>query len=726
MSFAQPLFLLGMLGAMVPIIIHLIHRRRPRKQPFPAIELVIQSVQRVERRWRLRRFFLLLARVLLIATLAIAAARPLWGPDLAATQQRSGPQRLAIVVDATLSMRATYGGKTSFDRATTEARNLIDRMGPEDMAVLIAVDTPPRVLVEQPTADKGQLLARLGTLEPSYMPGDVGEAVSAGVQALGSGQTESPPAESDQEGPSFSARVVVLSDMARSSFQAAAALQVPGTSVVAGVDVVDVLPDIKPQARSNRAITAVEAVPVPGQTPRTIEVRARIQSFDKERPGQTPVPVDVTLKEEGRDLSLSTTDVVLGTIVDKVIRHSFDTAGMHPVAVAVEPDALKEDDQRFTKVDVRRQVRVLVVDGAPSGVPKEDEVFYLERALQAGAADQPPPRIIGADDLPRADLSGFDVVILAGVDVFNRQDGARLTQFVEGGGGLLITMSESTDAELYNTELGRMLPRTLRGLKQSGAGQAGGPSGWRIDTPPDGDAITKIFRGDALGGLMSTRTSGYWLLQPSSDREMAVHLSFDDGQPTLVSQSFGAGRVSLLTTSIDRDLTDLPIRPAFVPLIRQVVLHLGRALEEPDERRTAVGQTRTIRVPKGAQRLRVVGPDGRETFWNQAELKEATVTYDGTRLPGHYTVAAAFAGSFEPLSGEHFAVNVDTRESDLKPVSRDEARALLLGQASQVDSPSPLVASALGQRLDPDALAALLLMIMAFAFITESALSAFR
>ena len=72
MSFAQPLLLFGLLAAAVPIIIHLIHKRRPREHKFAAIELLLRSVERVERRWRLRRFLLLAARVALIAALALA------------------------------------------------------------------------------------------------------------------------------------------------------------------------------------------------------------------------------------------------------------------------------------------------------------------------------------------------------------------------------------------------------------------------------------------------------------------------------------------------------------------------------------------------------------------------------------------------------------------------------------------------------------------------------
>ena len=735
MSFAQPWFLLGLLGALIPIIIHLIHRRRPRKQPFPAIELVIQSVQRVERRWRLRRWLLLAARVLLVAALAAAAARPLWGPDGVAAIRSDGPQRLAVVIDATLSMRARYDTTTSFARAVVEARNLIDSMGSEDMAVLVAVGDPPQVLVDRPTPDRGLLLSRLAELKPSFGAGDVGEAITSAVQALGvvgseaaAGETtaaaESSPAEGPDTAP-FGARVVVLSDLAQSSFQGSADLRVPGTTVQASLRVIDVLKDVDAKARRNRAVTAAEAGHVPGRAPRTIEVRARVQSFERETASTDTEPVDINLRSAGRDLALGAVDIVPGTIVDKVLEHSFERAGVHPLVVEVEPDTLPEDDRRFVKVDVRRQVRVLVVDGAPSGVPKEDEVFYLERALLTGAADQPPPRIIGADDLPRADLTAFDVLILAGVDVFNRQEGARLTQFVERGGGLLITTSASMDGELYNAELGRLLPRRLRGLKQVAGSASGGTASVGLAAPDGGDPVTQLFIGESLGGLLSTRTTGYWLLQPATEPTMQVHLRYEDGQPALVSHSVGAGRTAVLTTSIDRGLTDLPIRPAFVPLIRQVVLHLGRALDVPDDRRTAVGQARRIRVPTGAQRVQVVAPDGREMSWQGSELATDQVTFEDTRVPGHYIVSAAFAGSLEPIPTEHFAVNVDTQESDLKPLTADEARAVLLGETTPTEA-APRLAASLGRQLDPESIAALLLMIMAAAFIAESALSAFR
>jgi hypothetical protein len=556
--------------------------------------------------------------------------------------------------------------------------------------------------------------------------------VSTAVKALGS-LKEGPDAP-PEGAPSITARVVVLTDMAQAAFEAPADLEVSGNAR-ANLEVVDVLDDASTDARKNRAITALENVHVPGQAPRTVEFRARIQVFAGQGDRDLQ-PAEITLRHKDEDLFAGSVDLVSGTIVDKVIRHSFVQPGHLPVELVLERDVLAEDDHRFSYVDVRRQVRTLVVDGAPSGVPKEDEVYYLERALAAGAADQLPPRVITSDDLSRADLSGYDVVFLAGVASFSRSDGARLAEFVEKGGGLLISATEEMDAELYNAELGRVLPRTFRFMKVVAPEEMRTPGKISSDVGSGGvvtmanplldHPIMEIFRGDALTGLLSTRTAAYLLLQPGGQKEMSVLIEHSDGQPALIEHKAGRGRVVVLTTSIDRDLSDFPIRPAFVPLMRQLVLHLGNALSKPDLRRTVVGERREIAVPEGATRMLVRTPSGGETTWETPELATGHVTFSDTSIPGHYEVQAAFAGPPETIESESFAVNVDTRESDLRPLSVEEAEAVLLGrrEGEVAEKQSALArAKAIGD-VSPEALATILLLVMVGAFVLESLLTA--
>ncbi len=232
------------------------------------------------------------------------------------------------------------------------------------------------------------------------------------------------------------------------------------------------------------------------------------------------------------------------------------------------------------------------------------------------------------------------------------------------------------------------------------------------------------FQGEAAGGLLTAKTLSYLLFQPGSKTEMTTWVSFDDGQPALVERSAGRGKVVVLATSIDRDLTDLPIRPAFLPLVRRTVLYLGGSLTPPDKRRTLVGQPREIRLPGGIEGLEIIGPDGTRTEFDKTQLAQDTLRFEKTALPGHYKVLASFAGPAEELRKENFAVNLDPRESDLRPVSLEEGQEILAqGGGGTATKRSTL--GALG-KLSPRFLVGLLLLLMAFAYIIESSLTGIR
>ena len=725
MSFQSPWMLAGLAAALLPIIIHLIHRRRPRRQPFAAIELLLRSIERVERRWRLRRILLLSLRILAMCALPLAAARPWFGAPTAVAAMSQGPRRVAIVIDGSLSMRAHYGGRaTAFDRAISAARAVVEKLGPEDQALFVLATDKPRLYPARPSASKGALLAELDKLKPSFDYVDLAPAITMGAEAL-----RKP--EDGGEGAPSAATVVALSDLAGHGIRRAADLSVDEAGTPATLELVDVLADLKPADRSNHGISDVTVLPATGRGPGAVDVTVKIRGFTADKGDRSGAkPVDITLRGADGDLYAGSVDVAPSGVVDKTLGHSFTTAGYAPIQVALEPDALVEDDLRYAVADVRRAIRTLVVDGSPSGVPKESETFYLVAALAAGASDQPPPRVITADDLAREDLAGvYDVIVLAGVPAFAPADGPRLLSFVENGGGLLISATEGLDVDFYNSELGRLLPRGFRGLKLLGD-VAGSGAVQNLKEPMLDHPVLSVFDEAAQGGLLSARTHGYLLLEPDRKKAATVLLSYEDGQPALLEAPYGRGRSMVLTTSIDRDLSDLPIRPAFLPLIRRILLHLGDALARPPEPEVMVGEPRTIQLPAGSQVAEVVGPTGNSRRYAPDEIsRDGLISFEDTALPGHYQVRAAAHGTPEPVPGAAFAVNVSPKESDVRPLEIEEAQAVLLGTSPNARAPTTLAALArIGKQsiMDPELLPALLLVLLALSFAFESALTARR
>jgi hypothetical protein len=102
MSFLQPLLLIGLPLAALPIIIHLIHLHRRRTVPWAATMFLV-AAQRMNRGYsRLRRLLILALRVLALLALILMAARPLAGGLLGLTG--GAPDTVVLLLDRSASM----------------------------------------------------------------------------------------------------------------------------------------------------------------------------------------------------------------------------------------------------------------------------------------------------------------------------------------------------------------------------------------------------------------------------------------------------------------------------------------------------------------------------------------------------------------------------------------------------------------------------------------------
>src|SRR5215467_15485926 len=76
MAFINPFFLIGVLAATIPVVVHLVRRTRAPRVPFPSLMFIRQIEQKTIRRRRLRNLWLLVLRCLALLLLALAFSRP--------------------------------------------------------------------------------------------------------------------------------------------------------------------------------------------------------------------------------------------------------------------------------------------------------------------------------------------------------------------------------------------------------------------------------------------------------------------------------------------------------------------------------------------------------------------------------------------------------------------------------------------------------------------------
>jgi Aerotolerance regulator N-terminal len=732
LSLAHPGYLWGALAVGLPILIHLFNRRQPRPLPFGAIEFVLRSHRQKKRQLRLRQLLLLLARCLLLLSIALALSRPSLLPQGGAASSASGPQATALVLDASLSMRYRLEGKTLFATARAEALAALDRLGPDEPA-LVGICAGPEGLLSPagaPSFDRAAARRALEAAEAGWLSSDLTTCLSQAARALSASQLPGK-------------KLFAFTDLAAHSIRLdappplvppapGAADQTPIKPTVVLVDAAaSLLSSLSAEARDlpNAAILSVQAQPAPRLGPRGYEVAATVANFGK-RPLES---LPVSLRIGDKQVAKGFVDLPPGASVKKTLGAVLPAGlALGKVELARQPAGLDEDDAREFAVPVPRDLRVLAVDGAPASIRSRDEAWFVETALAAartaGRVQLTTVDVGGAETRPFEEL---DVILLLNVAAPKRQLAEKLRAFVQKGGGLFIALGDHAEPDADNEALAGLLPRPLHLIKTAGGGtgesgleEAANAPAARFGLVDWQHPIFRVFGAEGREGLASARTFRYALLKAEGRPEARTLASFDDGAPALVEAPLGAGRVLLLTTSVSATWTDWPIRPSFLPVLQQIVSHLAGALEEKAAAAALAGEERSLEPPPGQRITAVLGPDGKPLPLRAARAASAAAAAASAAVtvpaPGVYRVQVAQGGQAprdEPSLA--FAAGPDPRESDLRRVDEAELRSALGGSGSALVAGS--ASEAQGPRGTP--LWAPLLLLAVLALLGEGLLT---
>lgn len=670
MEFVTPLMLLGLLGIAIPVAIHLIGRRRAKRVPFAAIDFLLGSDRKLARRLRLRELLLLCARILVCLAIPLVLAKPYTACEQKGPLVERGPQAAVIVIDDSLASRAERGGERLIESARAQARTILRRLGPEAEVALLLTSSRDRGSTEL-SRDHVGLADAIAATAATYLPADTTGTMRRAAKLL-------------SESTHKRRTIYLLSALAATGFAEGELPWVAGAGpTLYVIDLAESAPI------ENAAVTGIAIAPDPNAGTRGIRVSADIANFGAE----TIEDRDVTLEIAHRVVSRARVTLRPGETLTKrfaaVMPRDVRRAEL---VVSLSPDALPADDHRYAFAELRDQVEVLLVNGDPRTVRHDDELFYLDIALRPGDRTDSGFAIARTtvEELPRAALSRHDVVVLANARALPAKLVAPLVTFVEAGGGLLITMGSNVDPDRYNESMAALLPQALQSVLDTGFGKRGAERQGRAlrlaKVEVAHPALTAL--GDDMSGVRDAAFSSVMLLGPTTkvdDRRVLAR--YDSGAAAMVEGRIGAGRVLLYTSSIDRDWTDLPIHPGYLPLWQQTIGYLGRGLAKVDAGPQLVGRAATIAVAANDERVEVQGPGDRRIVVEGDRLADRNrVQIERLDAPGFYQVATAAAGGDAQRRPElDLAINIDPRGSDTRRVRQlpTETPAMDAGDAGE-------------------------------------------
>ena len=183
-SFINPLFLWGLPLVSIPILIHLLTKKKAKRLAFSEVKFIQLASSKVIKRYRLTEFLLLLIRMLILLILILFFARPVFYalPLLGSGSKVSA--NIVFILDNSYSMGYQQGEQSRFVIAKQIIKQLINKLDKRDRAALILMNSKAESPVGYFTFDKKILLSEIEKSNLSFYPTDISKALDKAYTVL--------------------------------------------------------------------------------------------------------------------------------------------------------------------------------------------------------------------------------------------------------------------------------------------------------------------------------------------------------------------------------------------------------------------------------------------------------------------------------------------------------------------------------------------------------------
>jgi hypothetical protein len=527
MRFLSPFALLGLALIALPVLIHLLVRRRAGRFDFPSLRFLRETPSFRLRPRRIQQPLLLALRIAAILLLAIGFARPL------ISFKTRTPRSHVILLDASLSMQAT--GRAA--AAKEEARSVVNNLAADERAAVIAFSNDTQLLSAM-TADRRLLNGAIDRYEAASGAANYAAGLAAAETLL---QRE-PPAETSIE---------LISDFQQIGLTGAH------------------LPQLKAGAFSQ-----IIKHPVGARLERNAFLRDEAAaSLETASEISASEIITATGVESGARKSwmLDASEGARADIEWHTQANGQVTARLRSLA----PDDFDADDEKFLSFSVPRGGRALLIerDG-------DDAAIYLRAALETAAGEMGEKHFAlerkSALPASAAELNAYSLITL----VLHGKQGADemrvMAEYARAGGMVWLLLGRDVDTaslnELAQTEAGNAYPFVEVSRKSD---EYQSLSFGTTDT----DARVLSFAGEqALTALRAVRMHEGYAVTPRDNA--ATLMRWSDGTSAFVSQEHGSGSILLLATSPARAAGELGLSAAFPTLVSSVA-HSSITPREP-------------------------------------------------------------------------------------------------------------------------------------------------
>lgn len=563
----------GLASVALPIVIHLLFRRRRVSVEWAAMELLREAVRRTNRRLKFEQWLVLALRCLTLLAAGLAIAVPVLDASTIGGEIR---RLVVVVVDNGPASGLRGGAESELARVLDEVRAQLAERGARDRVAVVLASTPV-ALALAPTADAAAIEQALARIETSQTPSELKDALALANATIGAEKASgeiprivvASAFRQSSVRPGVELAAARAEDASASSDPASAGTPgAPRTEVIALVPAQDVPTDAR--------VSRVEARPSP--TGEAVLVRAVIaregasleagQTFVRvAAAGMSTPAARAVMWEKGQSEATVDFQLVPAGLAEGTRRIG--------VAVTIEDDALAAGNAGFAAVDVRRDLEIGVI-GRRTALDATDlervpASLWVARALSPAVGSGMRVREIDPSSCDARALLGLDAVVLARPDLVAPAGCEALGRFALDGGVVIVLPAGESLAQSWGQAVFARLSVPVRIAAEA------------VDREP-ALRLAEEQQPSALLGAIGPEIAA--LVAPIESRRVAalsgfakgeIVLANADGTPFIVAQAprrddgrAERGMVIAFAAAPELLWTNLPVKPLMVPLFQEL------------------------------------------------------------------------------------------------------------------------------------------------------------
>ena len=604
--FESPERLWWSFALLIPLVLHLLKRRRFKSQSWGAMQFVLQAVQQESQKAKLQNLILMMLRVAVLAMFLFAISAPstvLLSPNVG--DESNGTHHI-LMIDATYSSGTIDDktGLTSIEKAKQKASEYVRSLPDGDVVSVLTIGDFQNWVVEAPGDDFQQVAAAINEIQPQPTGGKLGPVFELGAELAANSREQDPDL--------FFTQFIVFSDMERDVWDE---IVLPDALVQSSMEKIAELGELSVvdccvDPAANIAIKNLTMKYPQGAFASEVTVFAELDCYYRKTDGNVGLSWFLDNEFIVRD------EVAISSGETTTIELSLNnlSSGSHQIEARLDEDSLLIDNHRWLAFDSPARIRVLCVDGAEKASAAVSLAF-----APRNSPDWPVyVHTINEVEFEQQHLEEFDVIAICEFDVISEFNTRRLLGFVKQGGTLLVTPGNSTDLISYNNFYTSISPGSV-------VGSSGIRWGKVVNNPsvdqaqPDvrvtNHAIASLFRRNPNSGIRTLPVYKYVELDVASDRTSEIVLELSNGTPLLMCSAVGRGHVLTISTAVAIDQeedrwSDLGTWPSFLPLIHESMKYVIEQGVRTSNVNVGVFPERRVSMQYGPVSIAVQAPDG--------------------------------------------------------------------------------------------------------------------